>query len=458
MNLTNEECEQWRRQPTINPKTKRTIKIGGPAYKNIEKACDPPVPKTMLSKEDCEVWRKHPGKHPLTKRKINQNAKNGIYAQLLKLCSSPKSRVPPGHPKTSSTAPFAPNDDLDKARAKLISAIKKVLAPIIHKADSIKVRKHFADIMKNYLKDVQQCIDMEADKIVLRNKTGSPAVVFENQIGTKSQYGMAFLTKGAGFGNLLKFSSKIMKVTADHKTEISLLNMMSKFVINETCPNMPVTYQTTKCTKTCAFTDCPEITKKSQYYVVVNELANCDLQTWLMQSYNDATYESIIMQLLFAVYSFHQLKYLHNDCHLGNFLIHNIKPGGYWKYKIYDRTVYVPNMGYLLVLWDPGLASKGSRNIEYEIDYGRFLELIIYMQEYKTYRDKGLKPLPYRLVNYGLVPIINTLTYTDLKETFALEQVFQNIKDNIIKFPHVLIDQEPSNVLNTKAYSCKYVT
>jgi predicted unusual protein kinase regulating ubiquinone biosynthesis (AarF/ABC1/UbiB family) len=39
--------------------------------------------------------------------------------------------------------------------------------------------------------------------------------------------------------------------------------------------------------------------------------------------------------------------FYHNDLHLGNFLIHKVKPGGFWHYKISDIDIYVKNMGYL---------------------------------------------------------------------------------------------------------------
>ena len=77
-------------------------------------------------------------------------------------------------------------------------------------------------------------------------------------------------------------------------------------------------------------------------------------------------YESVIFQIFIALHTFHiQTDHVHNDAHLGNFLYHKITKGGYWHYKYNDTDIYVPNTGYLVVIWDPGLAHKIVPNSEY---------------------------------------------------------------------------------------------
>ena len=73
-------CNEWKNNPNINPETGHKISKNGPMYKKYEKICS-----------ICDLWRENPHQDPTTNRKLNKNAKNGIYAQLVSLCSKQKS-------------------------------------------------------------------------------------------------------------------------------------------------------------------------------------------------------------------------------------------------------------------------------------------------------------------------------------------------------------------------------
>jgi hypothetical protein len=63
------ECEEWFKNPGINPKTKKAIKIGGPTYKKLEIECSQPReptpvtsdsrPKTKFTKADLAKMKKN---------------------------------------------------------------------------------------------------------------------------------------------------------------------------------------------------------------------------------------------------------------------------------------------------------------------------------------------------------------------------------------------------------------
>jgi hypothetical protein len=459
MNLTKEQCDEWKKEPGKNPITKRKIAQDGAVYKKIEKICHKLEHtgsidnKRPIGKKDCDTWKKDPSHHPITKRKLNMTAKGGIYAQLMKLCSSPT--LPRGRPTIAPKSPIV-DDDLEKKREKLIAAVKKAVAPILHKGDTTRTRVQFSKIMNEYLNSLKPCLTENAGKLVLETKKKEPVVLFEKRIGSESVYGVAYMNMGKGLAKMLKFSCKIMASNVKgHKQEIDLLMKMSKFVEKGQCPNMPITYRSIKCNKSCDLSKCPNNIKKNGYYVVINELANSDIQTWFQKTYDDATYESVIMQLMFSMYCFHNLGYQHNDCHLGNFLIHQITPGGYWRYKIGDVDVYVPNKGYLVVMWDPGLASKLEDMV---VDYYRCFMLISNMHKYKSYMDKGMKTLPKHLVDYGVVPLLNTFNYSYKTEKETVKDVLNHIKNNVIKFKHIHVGGSPPDyLLNVTPYKCESI-
>ncbi len=281
-----------------------------------------------------------------------------------------------------------------------------------------------------------------------------PIVEFNKRIGSESKYGVAWLNMGKGFAKLFRFSSKIMSSDLQqHKNEAEILEKTSQLVESNKCPNMPITYKIMNCDSLCKFQDCPNVAKQNKYFVVLNELADYDLQTWFKEKHDDATYESVIMQMIFAIYAFHNLGYEHNDAHLGNFLVHKIKPGGYWRYKIKDTTVYVPNKGYLIVLWDFGISTKLSKT--WTDDYIRFLTLLYSMNQHKLYKEMKLKPLSLNIRENCLMPMLNLINYNYKEEPELILEILENIENNIIEFDHIKINSKaPDYLLNIKPYTC----
>ena len=479
MQLSKEDCDKWINNKNINPITRRKIKQDGPVFKKIEAICIPEsalkqkVPKQkdgLFTKEDCDAWNLDPSKNPITKRKLNMNAKNGIYTQLLKICKSfdnaqpspynatPKIKTPIDVIKSIKSPTIkskAKEDDINTRRNNLIIALKNVVAPIIHKNDTSAIRINFLKIMTKYLKNVSSCIEIcDDDKLCIKDKKGNTLIFFDRRIGSESVYGMAYLNLGVGFAKMLKFSCKVMKASVPgNKKEIEVLQAMSNLVINNISPNMPLIYKSMTCKKLCDNPECPAIIKNKSYFVVINELANYDLITWFKSSYPDHVYESIFMQILFAIYSFHTLGYSHNDCHLGNFLVHNITPGGCWRYKFGKHNVYVPNHGYQLVMWDPGLVSAMPRynlNI-FQIDYIRVLGLIYNITSYDTY--KGAIAIPQLLLEICLDPLLFAIQITKTTEFYTMLNIIDKIKNKNIIFKSIVIDDTPpTHLINVKPY------
>ena len=398
-----------------------------------------------FNKDDCIIWKKDKLRNPRNKRKLNPDAKKGIYNQLTKICALLLKDHDSHAPET--------DDNLEADRLRLIRAVRKAIKPILHKTDTTEMRIKYNNIISNYLKNVKPCLDetvvqvkppplppgappglplpnykppvselskrkylIDIKKLALNDKNNEPIVIFDKRIGSESAYGVAYMNMGKRFANLLKFSCKLMSVTRDNTMETKILKEMSKLVINGITPNLPLTYNILKCNTKCKIQLCPQVTH-SKYYVVMSELANCDIQNWFKEVHTINEYMSVILQLLISVQTFHNMGYIHNDTHLGNFLIHKIKPGGFWHYvhKTSTRTVdiYIPNTGYLLVIWDPGLANKKTNiyndTVHIKNDMTRPLRLINRLGISEKYIELGLKPVPdsIQAINTILVDTIN---------------------------------------------------
>lgn len=385
---TKKICDKWSKDPLINPfrKDNKPLKISKTGiYAKLDKNCNKKKPvkvkaprkQIVISDSQCEAFRKNPTINPITKRKLDINALNGVYSKLLKECDN----------KLETKAQIL------RAR----NAIRLALRPILNRMDTIENRIKFAGIVRKYTENIESCIKMTpAGSLVLMEKSNKGVIKeilnYDKRIGSDSVYGIAYSNMGKKMLRKVAFASKIMPATArgltTPKKEIELLRRMSELVERNITPHMPITYKVVKCTKPMTITtantkNVHNIIKDGNYFIVINELASSDLSNFLKKTYSDAVYESVLMQAIIAVRTFHlYTNHAHADTHWGNFLIHEIKPGGYWHYKLkgtYD--VYVPNNGYLVVLWDPGLAVPITFETAYQ-DYARTIGVLSYKPNY----------------------------------------------------------------------------
>jgi len=93
-NLNKRLCDEWNLNKSINPITKRNIKINGPVYNNLEKNCNNigNVKNSRDKKKEslniCDEWFKNPNINPETKKSIKKNGQ--VYKKLFKLCDEKK--------------------------------------------------------------------------------------------------------------------------------------------------------------------------------------------------------------------------------------------------------------------------------------------------------------------------------------------------------------------------------
>lgn len=327
----------------------------------------------------------------------------------------------------------------------------------------IKNRKDFADIVEKYIKDSSDCISVYNNTIFLTDKTGStPRVIFKQRIGSKSTEGEAYLTTSIS-KDILQFASKIMPYgKGENDIEVEILKKCKKLVGKfEFSPNLPLLYASKKCSLQCKSSACPKPSSKGQYYIVINELASMDLESWYKTVRTVEEHVSVITQIIFGIRALHMMGYYHQDLHLGNLLIHEVPPGGYWCYLINNKKVYVPNKGYLVVLWDFGTAAKIPKSVTKDTwleDYYHPLRLMTYIEYDDMYVKAKLKPPP-NSVGYFLSQIFDAVEEPDdpsveLNEKNLIDIILQLLKNSkslghILKFGSV---SKTDKVLNMTPY------
>ena len=457
-------CNKWLANKTKNPETSRTIKENGTIYKKLSKLCSlNQDKKEKLSKSEiCNKWIANKTKNPETLRTIKENGI--IYKKLSKLCS---------------LNPIKRESNSENKKINAYKKIHKLFTPYI-KRISINIidRINYYLIIKKYLlsiKEPNNCVRLYN----IDEKTNLPIfrigrkIILDKKIGTRSVYGIVYLShfksdiiKGTKYDKLNKFAVKITSVDSNNKLEIDILKKLTKSVIELKCPHFPISYGSFQCNDSLIksnISDDYEIAKidkyNKKYYpklindnnkllIQINELASGDLFSIINKITNDLF--NIFTQLLLSLMFFYNyIKAFHCDPHIGNFLYHKIKPGGYLHYNLYGKDYYLENRGYLWVIWDFGLIRlfngiyKNKIFINYDYIY-LYTSLSNYSIVYNCNINIITKLYDTVIDNY------NTSTNINDMEIMNIE-----ILEYLVKNNPSFITNKPSNIINKTPYIIK---
>lgn len=336
-------------------------------------------------------------------------------------------------------SPDAKEDDNERKSLKQLlspSAIKKVnrirlrmevrqaAKPLLYRnAGCMTSRLRMHKIVNRYLENVDTCLTWDKDnkRLFLGN-----AIDLTKQIGSKSVYGVAYLSKGNGFGKLIKVACKLMAKNKSNQKELEVLNAVSKEVIEERFMNFPLLYVGLECDHPLCKAreqECPADILKKKYMVVINELASGDLKQWANRDFRSGDeLISTMFQIFMGVAKFQNMGFTHNDLHWGNALYHDIPAGGWWWYQVGGTDYYVRNTGQMWVIWDFGFAKryKSTKKDVYKVvDFLRIIDAFI------EKKDNGWMEIPDRYpqnVQHVAQTIRGFLIY---KNTFSFHSLYE---------------------------------
>ena len=267
-------------------------------------------------------------------------------------------------------------------------------------------------------------------------------VILKKRIGSKSRYGIIYLTTNK-FNNK-KFATKLTIMNDSNYNEILIATRLSKISLRNLSPHFLFVYKSFYCINNKSDKHIPELIKKKNYYISVNELINGNLKQFFDLHLSFEFMLNAFQQIMISILSFHYFTEgtYHSDCHYKNFLYIKIKPGGYFHYKLFGKNYYVKNMGYLWLIWDFGLALNDMLyKLQRIRDYFRIIEFftLIIKSENQKIIDIANNILKYQY-NYQLY-------FGNSDKKFFEECIFKN---NILS---TLKDiTKSSKIINKKPY------
>ena len=286
--------------------------------------------------------------------------------------------------------------------------------------------------------------------VCIENKKILDSIKVKNRFGTPSAFGEAWIGE---FNKKIVAIKKIVLAKIDIQDsftkqqflsgksawpEMATYIFCSIFVLAKVNPCLPITFRYYLCNE-CKFVNKRLGKNKKPCLITLNEMGEGDLKMYLTKKIKIWNYDLVtncIFQITSALYTFKKyLNMTHNDLHWGNVLVHEIKPGGFWKYTIDKIDYYVPNLGFLFVLWDFGMVDipkkiKGP-NAKGPDDYNDLQNICsIMLDDLERKRIVRGHHLLNKIVDYGdNIPLKNIL-----KNNFNEYQNFIPCKkDNIIE-------------------------
>lgn len=169
--------------------------------------------------------------------------------------------------------------------------------------------------------------------------------------------------------------------------ELLCLRLCNRLVEEKITPNLPLYVNYFICNN-CVFEN-KELKSLdgSPCIILINELATeGDIKTWSESPRSPAEWYNAYFQIFNALYALQKYFNLtHHDLHWGNILVHKVPPGGFWRYVIDGHTYDVPNLGWLFVLWDFGVATIPGKaeNVGYISHYREPYENPRLLADYK---------------------------------------------------------------------------
>lgn len=186
------------------------------------------------------------------------------------------------------------------------------------------------------------------------------------RIGTPSINGEAYIVKANYKNTDMIVAAKLMPSLLKNKKEIKLYEKFNDYVLQNKNPHFPIIYEYQEC-KSCIYQGALQNRPNKKCLVVLNELANGDLKTFLSKlHFTKGQFVSMILQTIIGCMGFEKENIVHNDLHWGNILYHDVPSyaNKYTHYKIQNDDIYILNRGQHWVLWDFGEVKPAKKEFK----------------------------------------------------------------------------------------------
>lgn len=324
-------------------------------------------------------------------------------------------------------------------------------------------KSSYYDRIKNYKKAIKKLKNLDENQCLTFGKKNrkdkyyqyylnNKKIILKSNIGSKSKYGLIFLTTTDMTENII-FATKLMNVDNYNYVEVMLSKKLSNITLKNKSPHFLLVYKAFICNNKDMNTKLPLLIRKNNYYITINELADGNLKNFLVNIEDPLLILNAYQQILISILSFHYFTggVYHRDCHYKNFLFHKIEKGGFFHYKIFNKDIYIENLGYIWMIWDFGLAKiEEYQKKDRLLDYFRINDFFRTSKSYSN-ADKFalIEKVVYRLLSLEY----NYIHYIENNDFSLFNKILFNSEYNLFSKSY----NKKSFIINKKPYTIKYI-
>jgi hypothetical protein len=239
---------------------------------------------------------------------------------------------------------------------------------------------HYLDNKLSLLKS-DDCLETKKFTDGSQGYTIRNIINLKKRIGTKSKYGIIYLTAIPSLKNTYPIATKVMPYNMNNIYEISIMYLATKdILLKKLSRHFLMIYGGCSCLK--------QIADKLKL-ISINELADGDLKMLMgMKDVvgNTELMFNIFIQTYISIATFHNLVgYVHRDAHYGNFLYQTNSEKGYYHYIFNGKDYYLKSCAYNIIIYDFGFSrlidsykdDSDSGNIYIYKDYAKITNAFI---------------------------------------------------------------------------------
>ena len=229
----------------------------------------------------------------------------------------------------------------------------------------VSVRKHtLANRIKqyHYLRDKlsllrhDDCLEARKFADGTSGYTIRDIINLNKKIGSKSRYGLIYLTSIPSLANTFPIVTKVMPYNMNNLYEVKMMSMITREILLQGLSrHFLLTYGDSVCSKRIA---------KKLKLININELADGDIKMMIHIPEvvgNAQLMFNIFIQIYISIATFHNLVgHVHRDTHYGNFLYQTNNEKGYYHYRFHGVSYYLKACKYNIMIYDYGFARRIS--------------------------------------------------------------------------------------------------
>lgn len=174
------------------------------------------------------------------------------------------------------------------------------------------------------------------------------------RIGTKSKYGLIYLTSIPSLVNTYPIATKTMPYNMNNIYEVNIMLIITnEILLRSLSRHFLMIYGRCVCSKRIA---------QKLKLISINEIADGDIKMLISIPEvvgNAQLMFNIFIQTFISIATFHNLVgYVHRDTHYGNFLYQTNSEKGYYHYIFNGKDYYLKSSKYNIIIYDYGFARR----------------------------------------------------------------------------------------------------